>query len=85
VGKENTPEIESKHINLRTRIKRLIRRTICFSKLVSLRQVAAQRDMSEEALLKFYIGQGLRQDLAPLWGPRAGHHGPCPRTAPPIR
>ena len=32
VGKENTPRIESKHINLRTRIKRLVRRTICFSK-----------------------------------------------------
>jgi len=32
VGKENTPKIESKHINLRTRIKRLVRRTICFSK-----------------------------------------------------
>jgi len=26
------PKIESKHINLRTRIKRLVRRTICFSK-----------------------------------------------------
>jgi insertion element IS1 protein InsB len=32
VGKENTQKIESKHIRLRTRIKRLIRRTICFSK-----------------------------------------------------
>ena len=32
VGKENTQNIESKHINLRTRIKRLVRRTICFSK-----------------------------------------------------
>jgi insertion element IS1 protein InsB len=32
VGKENTQIIESKHINLRTRIKRLVRRTICFSK-----------------------------------------------------
>ena len=30
--KENTQKIESKHINLRTRIKRLVRRTICFSK-----------------------------------------------------
>ena len=27
-----TQKIESKHINLRTRIKRLVRRTICFSK-----------------------------------------------------
>ena len=32
VGKENTQKSESKHINLRTRIKRLMRRTICFSK-----------------------------------------------------
>jgi insertion element IS1 protein InsB len=32
VGKENTQKIESKHINLRTRMKRLVRRTICFSK-----------------------------------------------------
>jgi len=28
VGKANTQKIESKHINLRTRIKRLVRRTI---------------------------------------------------------
>jgi insertion element IS1 protein InsB len=33
VGKEHTQKIESKHINLRTRIKRLVRRTICFSKV----------------------------------------------------
>ena len=26
--------------------------------------------MSEQALLKFYIGQGLRQDLAKLFGDR---------------
>jgi insertion element IS1 protein InsB len=32
VGKEHMQRIESKHINLRTRIKRLVRRTICFSK-----------------------------------------------------
>jgi insertion element IS1 protein InsB len=32
VGKQHTQKIESKHINLRTRIKRLVRRTICFSK-----------------------------------------------------
>ncbi len=31
VGKENTQKIERTHINLRTRIKRLVRRTICFS------------------------------------------------------
>ena len=35
-GKENTQRIESKHINLRTRIKRLVRRTICFSKTTTM-------------------------------------------------
>lgn len=33
VGKTNTQKIERKHLNLRTRIKRLARKTICFSKL----------------------------------------------------
>jgi len=32
VGKENTQKIASTHINLRTRIKRLVHRTLCFSK-----------------------------------------------------
>jgi len=32
VGKANTQKIEGKHINMRTRIKRLVCRTICFSK-----------------------------------------------------
>jgi insertion element IS1 protein InsB len=32
VGKEYMQRIESKYINLRTRIKRLVRRTLCFSK-----------------------------------------------------
>ena len=32
VSKENPLKIESQHINLRTRIKGLVRRTICFSK-----------------------------------------------------
>jgi insertion element IS1 protein InsB len=32
VGKANTQEIERKHLTLRTRIKRLARKTSCFSK-----------------------------------------------------
>ena len=32
--------------------------------LVALEKVAAVRDMLVEALIKFYVGQGLRQDLA---------------------
>jgi insertion element IS1 protein InsB len=33
VGKSKTQRIERKHLNLRTRIKRLARKTICFSKI----------------------------------------------------
>ena len=36
IGKTNTQKIERKHLTLRTRIKRLARRTICFSKSVLL-------------------------------------------------
>ena len=34
--KHYTQKIESNHINLRTRIKRLVRRTICFSKTTTM-------------------------------------------------
>lgn len=34
VGKNNTQKIERKHLTLRTRIKRLARKTICFSKQI---------------------------------------------------
>ena len=36
VGKEHTQKIESKHINLRTRLKRLVCRTICFSQTTTM-------------------------------------------------
>jgi insertion element IS1 protein InsB len=35
-GKRNTQKIERKHLTLRTRIKRLTRRTICFSKSIQM-------------------------------------------------
>lgn len=34
--------------------------------LESLKTIANEQDMSLEALLKFYIGKGLRQDLTKL-------------------
>ena len=34
IGKRNTQKIERKHLTLRTRIKRLARKTICFSKSI---------------------------------------------------
>lgn len=39
VGKANTQKIERKHLTLRTRIKRLARKTICFSKSIWLHDV----------------------------------------------
>lgn len=36
IGKRNTQAIERKHLTFRTRIKRLTRKTICFSKLESI-------------------------------------------------
>jgi insertion element IS1 protein InsB len=36
IGKAHTQKIESTHINVRTRIKRLVRRTICFSKTTTM-------------------------------------------------
>lgn len=38
--------------------------------LDSLKKVASSRDMSDQALIKLYIGQGLRQDLSKLFGDR---------------
>ncbi len=39
VGKSNTQRIERKHLTLRTRIKRLARKTICFSKSVRMHDI----------------------------------------------
>ncbi len=38
-GKRNTQKIERKHLTLRTRIKRLARKTICFSKLETMHDI----------------------------------------------
>lgn len=39
VGKANTQKIERKHLTLRTRIKRLARKTICFSKSIWMHDI----------------------------------------------
>ena len=38
-GKRNTQKIERKHLTLRTRIKRLTRKTICFSKSIQMHDI----------------------------------------------
>jgi len=39
VGKRHTQKIERKHLTLRTRIKRLARKTICFSKSIMMHDI----------------------------------------------
>lgn len=38
-GKRNTHQIERKHLTLRTRIKRLVRKTICVSKSLAMHDI----------------------------------------------
>jgi insertion element IS1 protein InsB len=39
VGKTQTQKIERKHLTFRTRLKRLVRKTICFSKSIRLHDI----------------------------------------------
>src|SRR4051812_16791616 len=39
VGKRRTQQLERKHLTLRTRIKRLVRKTICFSKSTAMHEI----------------------------------------------
>jgi hypothetical protein len=55
---------EELELNLRPRSTETVSIKIPTDTLESLRHIAAIKDMSVEALLKFYIGQCLRQDLA---------------------
>ena len=38
-GKRRTLKIERKHLTLRTRIKRLVRKTLCFSKTTQMHDI----------------------------------------------
>jgi insertion element IS1 protein InsB len=38
-GKRNTQQIERKHLTLRTRMKRLVRKTICVSKTIQMHDI----------------------------------------------
>ena len=57
-------------LQIRSRPKTTVSIQIPVDTLASIEKVAASRDMSSQALIKFYIGQGLRQDLAKLFADR---------------
>lgn len=57
-------------LRLRARPSETVALGIPVDTMEVVRKVAETRDMSPEALLKFYIGQGLRQDAARLFSER---------------
>ena len=65
----NTPDDEVA-LQLRPRSTESLVLQIPTDTLATLEKVAVSRDMSLQALLKFYIGQGLRQDTARLFSER---------------
>lgn len=54
-------------LHLRPRAVEVVSVKIPTDTLEALKKVACSRDMSYQALLKLYIGQGLRQDMAKLY------------------
>ncbi len=66
--KTATIETEENKVPLRVRqrLSESVALNIPVDVLEDIRRVASGRDMSEAALLKLYIGQGLRQDLSRL-------------------
>lgn len=69
-NKKKTNGEEKIKLRLRSRPSETVSLQIPVDTLTSLERVAAGRDMSHQALMKFYIGQGLRQDLARLYSDR---------------
>ena len=65
--KKPEEEIE---LHLRPRAVETVSIQVPKATLASIEKVAASRDMSYQALLKLYIGQGLRQDLTKLFADR---------------
>ncbi|MEH2409091.1 hypothetical protein [Nostoc sp.] len=61
---------EELELHLRPRATETVSIKIPTETLRSLEKVADNRDMTLEALLKFYIGQSLRRDLAKLFSER---------------
>lgn len=58
---------DEKILSFRKRKTEVISLAIPTDTLASIREIANARDMTEDALLKLYIGNGLRQDVAKLF------------------
>ena len=62
--------MRKRSLKIRTRPSRMVSIRIPADTLDSLKSVAAHKDMGYQALIKFYVGQGLRADLATLHSQR---------------
>ena len=60
-GKRNTQKIERKHLTLRTRMKRLVRKTICFSKSLQMHDLVIGVFVN-----RYAFGQAIETWLSPL-------------------
>lgn len=61
---------EAYELKVKARSMQAVTLKIPVDVLETLSRIAEGRDMSIEALMKFYIGQGLRQDVAKRFGDR---------------
>ncbi len=66
----NKSKDEPIELNFHRRASESVVLSIPVDTLDSIRKIAQDRDMSMESLLKFYIGQGLRQDIAKAFSER---------------
>lgn len=70
VTKENYMKKREEILKFRVRPMETVAIEIPADAVASVKQVAEAKEMSEQALLKLYIGNGLRQDLSRLYSER---------------
>ncbi|MBI3913578.1 MAG: hypothetical protein HY327_05260 [Chloroflexi bacterium] len=75
---------QKNNLRLRPRPSAPVSIRILQDALASLSQVAVSREMSVEALIKFYVGRGLRQDLSDRFDPHQ-HEGARSTSEPVLR
>ena len=62
--------MKKRSLKIRARPSRMVSIRIPQDTLDALKKVAGHKDMAYQALIKFYVGQGLRADLAALHSQR---------------
>ena len=71
---ENSDDFEVQ--SLRPRPSRSVEIVMPTDVIDTLNELAEARDMPFEALVRLYVGQGIRRDVSKRWGGRPGDVGP---------